>query len=102
MGLTMREKQAVTREMALVCKRAPKQRKGQVLDSLVGLTEYTTARTLPGCCDNGRAMWTWARGGGGQVHSGRGSAMPAQQAAETPSVVWEGGARTVAAGMGDL
>jgi len=64
MGLTMREKQAVTREMALVCKRAPKQRKGQVLDSLTGLTEYTTARTLPGCCDNGRAMWAWARGGG--------------------------------------
>ncbi len=40
MGLTMREKQAVTREMALEYKRATKQRKGEILDSLVGLTEY--------------------------------------------------------------
>ncbi len=40
MGLTMREKRAVSREMALEYKRATKQRKGEILDSLVGLTEY--------------------------------------------------------------
>jgi len=40
MGLTMREKQAVTREMALEYKHATKKRKGEILDSLVGLTEY--------------------------------------------------------------
>ena len=40
MGLTMREKQAVTRELALEYKRATKKRKGEILDSLVGLTEY--------------------------------------------------------------
>ena len=40
MGLTMREKQAVTREMALEYKRATKKRKGEILGLLVGLTEY--------------------------------------------------------------
>jgi hypothetical protein len=40
MGLTMKEKQAVTRELALEYKGATKQRKGEILDSLVGLTEY--------------------------------------------------------------
>jgi hypothetical protein len=43
MGLTMKEKQAVTREMALEYKRATKKRKGEILDSLVGLTEYNRA-----------------------------------------------------------
>jgi hypothetical protein len=40
MGLTMRVKQAVTREMALEYKRATKKRKGEILGLLVGLTEY--------------------------------------------------------------
>jgi hypothetical protein len=40
MGLTMREKQAVTRELTVEYKRATKERKGEILDSLVGLTEY--------------------------------------------------------------
>jgi transposase InsO family protein len=40
MGLSMREKQAVTRELGLEYKRATKKRKGEILDSLVGLTEY--------------------------------------------------------------
>ncbi len=40
MGLTMKEKQAVTRELALEYKRATKKRKGEILDSLVRLTEY--------------------------------------------------------------
>jgi transposase InsO family protein len=40
MGLMMRERQAVTRELALEYKRATKKRKGEILDSLVGLTEY--------------------------------------------------------------
>jgi hypothetical protein len=40
MGLTMKEKQAVTRELALEYKRATKKRKGEILDSLVQLTEY--------------------------------------------------------------
>jgi hypothetical protein len=40
MGLTMRQKQAVTREMALEYKRATKKRKGEILDSLVRLTAY--------------------------------------------------------------
>jgi len=40
MGLTMKEKQAVTREMALEYKRATKTQKGEILDSLVRLTEY--------------------------------------------------------------
>jgi hypothetical protein len=43
MGLTMKEKQAVTREMALEYKRATKKRKGEILDSLVGLTECNRA-----------------------------------------------------------
>jgi hypothetical protein len=36
----MKEKQAVTRELALEYKRTTKKRKGELLDSLVGLTEY--------------------------------------------------------------
>jgi hypothetical protein len=40
MALTMKEKQAVTREMAAEYQRATKKRKGEILDSLVGLTEY--------------------------------------------------------------
>jgi hypothetical protein len=40
MGLTMTERQAVTRQLAFEYKRAPKKRKGEILDSLVQLTEY--------------------------------------------------------------
>jgi len=40
MGLTMKEKQAVTRQRALEYKRATKKRKGSILDSLVQLTRY--------------------------------------------------------------
>ena len=40
MGLTMKEKQAVTREMADEYKRATKKQKGQILDTLTKLTGY--------------------------------------------------------------
>ena len=49
MGLTMKEKQAVTRQMALECKRATKAQKGEILDTVIRLTGYTrsyTARVL--------------------------------------------------------
>jgi transposase InsO family protein len=41
MGLTMKEKQAVTRQMALEYKRATKAQKGEILDTLIQLTGYT-------------------------------------------------------------
>jgi hypothetical protein len=41
MGLTMKEKQAVTRQMALEYKRATKAQKGDILDTLLQLTGYT-------------------------------------------------------------
>ena len=41
MGLTMKEKQAVTRQMALGYKRATKAQKGDILDTLIQLTGYT-------------------------------------------------------------
>jgi hypothetical protein len=41
MGLTMKEKQAVTRQMALGYKRATKAHKGDILDTLIALTGYT-------------------------------------------------------------
>ncbi len=41
MGLTMKEKQAVTRQMALEYKRATKAQKGEILDALIQLTGYT-------------------------------------------------------------
>ena len=40
MGLTMKEKQAVTRQMALEYKRATKTQKGKILDTLIRLTGY--------------------------------------------------------------
>jgi len=40
MPLTMKEKQAVTREMATEYKRATKKQKGKILDTLTGLTGY--------------------------------------------------------------
>jgi len=40
MGLTMKEKQAVTREMARKYKRATKKQKGKILATLTGLTGY--------------------------------------------------------------
>lgn len=40
MALTMRQKQAVTRELAVEYKRAAKKRKGEILDSLVKLSAY--------------------------------------------------------------
>jgi hypothetical protein len=41
MALTMRQKQAVTRELAKEYQRAPKRRKGEILDTLVELSEYS-------------------------------------------------------------
>ncbi len=41
MGLTMKEKQAVTRQMALEYKRATKGQKGKILDTLIQLTGYS-------------------------------------------------------------
>jgi transposase InsO family protein len=40
MGLTMREKQAVTRQLAVEYKRAAKKQKGEILDTLIELTGY--------------------------------------------------------------
>jgi transposase InsO family protein len=40
MGLTMRQRQAVTKEMALKYKRATKKQKGEILDTLTELTGY--------------------------------------------------------------
>jgi len=40
MSLTMKEKQAVTRQLALEYKRATKKEKGEILDSVIQLTEY--------------------------------------------------------------
>lgn len=38
MGLTMREKQAVTRQLAVEHKRATKKQKGRILDTLTELS----------------------------------------------------------------
>jgi hypothetical protein len=40
MGLTMKERQAVTKQLALEYKRATKKEKGKILDSLIQLTQY--------------------------------------------------------------
>jgi len=40
MSLTMREKQAVTRQLAVEYKRATKKEKGKILDTLTELTGY--------------------------------------------------------------
>ena len=40
MGLTMREKQAVTRQLAVEYKRATKKQKGGILDTLTELSGY--------------------------------------------------------------
>ena len=40
MPLTMKQKQAVTKQLALEYKRAAKRRKGEILDSLIQVTEY--------------------------------------------------------------
>ena len=40
MALTMREKQAVTRQLAVEYKRAEKKQKGKILDTLTELTSY--------------------------------------------------------------
>jgi len=43
MALTMRQKQAVTREMAAKYQRATKKGKGEILDALIGLAHYNRA-----------------------------------------------------------
>ena len=40
MPLTMKEKQAVTKQLALEYKRAPKKEKGRILDTLIDLASY--------------------------------------------------------------
>ena len=40
MGLTMKEKQAVTKQLALNYKRAGKKEKGKILDTVIELTRY--------------------------------------------------------------
>jgi len=37
MGLTMKEKHAVTKQLALTYKRAGKKKKGKILDTVIGL-----------------------------------------------------------------
>jgi hypothetical protein len=59
----MREKQAVTREMALEYKRATKKRRGEILDSLVGLTEYNRSYAARGLRQRSRDVVV----GSGQV-----------------------------------
>jgi len=48
MGLTMKEKKAVTREMARKYKRATKKQKGKILDTLTGLTGYNRSYAARG------------------------------------------------------
>ena len=40
MSLTLKEKQAVTKQLALEYKRATKKEKGRILDSVIQLTKY--------------------------------------------------------------
>jgi len=40
MGLTMKETQAVTKQLALEYKQATKKEKGKILDSVIQLTQY--------------------------------------------------------------
>jgi len=49
MGLTMKEKQAVTREMATEYKRATKKQKGKILDTLTILTGYNRSYAARVC-----------------------------------------------------
>jgi len=53
MGLTMKEKQAVTRQMALEYKRATKAQKGDILDTLIQLTGYNRFLRRP--CPQGQS-----------------------------------------------
>jgi len=40
MSLTMKQKQAVTKQLALEYKRVGKKRRGEILNSLIQVTEY--------------------------------------------------------------
>jgi len=40
MGLTMKEKQAVTRQFAITYKRPAKKHKGRTVDTLIDVTDY--------------------------------------------------------------
>jgi len=61
MSLTMKEKQAVTRQLALEYKRATKKEKGEILDSVIQSTQYNrsyaaqAASRTPNCPLPGRA-----------------------------------------------
>jgi len=45
MGLTMKEKQAVTKQLALDYKRAGKKEKGKILDTVIELKGYNRSHT---------------------------------------------------------
>ncbi len=61
MGLTMREKQAVTRQLAVQYKQATKTQKGGILDTLTKLSGATTVPTLHGYYDNEQDTSSWPR-----------------------------------------
>jgi len=62
MGLTMKEKQAVTREMATEYKRATKKQKGQVLDTLTKLTGYNRSYAARVLRKGRKRRSPWPRG----------------------------------------
>ena len=103
MGLTMKEKQAVTREMALEYKRATKKRKGEILDSLVGLTEYNRSYAARVLRQRSREVVAWhGPGWWEQGDCGRGPAIAVEEEAPALPGVRKGRARRAAAGVGDL
>ena len=56
MGLTMKQRQAVTRQMAPGYKRATKKQKGAILDTLTELTTYNRSYAArPACSRQGPA-----------------------------------------------
>ena len=56
MSLTMKEKQAVTQQLALEYRRATKKEKGEILDSVIQLTQYNRSYAArPACSKQGPA-----------------------------------------------
>ena len=56
MSLTMKEKQAVTKQLALEYKQATKTEKGRILDSVIQLTQYNRSYAArPACSKQGPA-----------------------------------------------
>lgn len=62
MGLSMRERQAVTREVALRYQKAPKKQKGAILDELVALTGYHRSYAAYVLRSQVRKLILWVQG----------------------------------------